>query len=469
MYWSAAAATLVLFGLSSLRHWSIRSTAWDLAFFDQALFLISRGQSPVVSIAGFHAMGDHASWILYPLAAFYWIQPSVYWLFALQAAALAGAAIPLWLLLARDGLSRRAAAAVLVAYFFYPMVFDVNLFDFHPDVFAVPALFGAVLAARTGRVGWFVLCLVVIAGCKDVLAFAILGLGIWLLLFEVRRQPAAMVTPIRAMGALALAVGVAWLLIATQVIIPGFHGPNPARGRYDYLGRSFGDILITCVRHPGIVLSHLVTQPNARYAVSLLAPIAWGLKRRYLAPLIGALPIILLNALSTLESQRTLQYSIAVVPFLFLAAGPTLSLASRWRRPIVVIAWALVAFGTMVNFQGIYVAMFRAERVESRNRVTAALRLIRTDGGVLTTNDIAPHVSERREVYLAIRGFDENVLQRVDYVLLNVQHPGLYSSPQFAASLVTRLQGDRNYCERYALGDVHLFQRTGAGCGARIP
>lgn len=468
MYWSVAAAALVLFGFSSLRHWAIRSTAWDLAFFDQALFLISRGQTPIVSFVNFHALGDHASWILYPLAAFYWIKPSVHWLFALQAAALAGAAIPLWLLLAREGLSQRAATAVLVAYFFYPMVFGVNLFDFHPDVFVVPAIFGAVLAARTGRVGWFVLCIIIIAGCKDVLAFAILGLGIWLSLFEVKRQPAAMMPRMRAMGAVAIVVGVAWLLIATQVIIPGFHGPNPARGRYDYLGSSFGSILMTCVRHPGMVLTHLATRPNASYAVSLLAPIAWGLKPRYLAPLIGAVPIVLLNALSTLDSQRGLQYSVAVIPFLFLAVGPTLSVASWWRRPIVVIAWALVAFVTMVNFQGIYVAQFRPERVESRLRVKEALRLIQTDGGVLTTNDIAPHVSERREVYLAIRGFDESVLQRVDYVLLNVKHPGLYSSAQFATSLVTRLQADRNYCERYMLGDVHLFQRTGAGCSAKI-
>lgn len=53
------ASALVLFGCSSLRHQLFHSAAWDLGIFDQAVYLISQGQSPISSFLGFHILGDH--------------------------------------------------------------------------------------------------------------------------------------------------------------------------------------------------------------------------------------------------------------------------------------------------------------------------------------------------------------------------------------------------------------------------
>ena len=44
------AAALVFFAAGALRHLRIRSTAYDLGIFDQALWLISIGATPVSSI-----------------------------------------------------------------------------------------------------------------------------------------------------------------------------------------------------------------------------------------------------------------------------------------------------------------------------------------------------------------------------------------------------------------------------------
>src|SRR4051794_23270253 len=54
-----------LFALGAFRHNIFRSGALDLGFFDQLVYLISRGQRPVSSILGYHALGDHAAFNLY--------------------------------------------------------------------------------------------------------------------------------------------------------------------------------------------------------------------------------------------------------------------------------------------------------------------------------------------------------------------------------------------------------------------
>lgn len=56
-------STVILLLSSSLRHELFQSTAFDLGIFDQAIYLISQGQSPITTIQGFHILGDHAAFI----------------------------------------------------------------------------------------------------------------------------------------------------------------------------------------------------------------------------------------------------------------------------------------------------------------------------------------------------------------------------------------------------------------------
>ena len=64
----------------------------DLGYFDQAVYLISRGKPPFIPTLGFPILADHGAYMLYPVALLYVIYPSVLWLFATQAVALAGSA-----------------------------------------------------------------------------------------------------------------------------------------------------------------------------------------------------------------------------------------------------------------------------------------------------------------------------------------------------------------------------------------
>ncbi len=136
-------------------------------------------------------------------------------------------------------------------------------------------------------------------------------MGVWLLVFEKKR----------VCGAIALFSGIAWFLIATQVVIPAFRPAGvEAALRYAYLGNSVLDIAKNLFLKPQLVLSRIVSLTTLEYLLILVAPLLWGVIPRYLSPLIAALPTLVMNILSDSAAQRDLvhQYSLPILPFLML-------------------------------------------------------------------------------------------------------------------------------------------------------
>lgn len=454
-------SAIVLFICASVRHALFRSTAFDLGWFDQATYLISQGQPPIVSFAGFHILGDHAAWIFYPLALLYKIYPSVHWLFAVQAIALALGALPTWYLARQAGLKDSLATVFAAVYLLHPLIFNVNLFDFHPEVMALPAFLGAVLAARSGKIGWFCLLLLLLTGCKAVLSVTIVALGVWLLLFEARRLDAPLRQRCQLAGGLAIAIGVAWFLIATRVIIPHFSGTEVAAvGRYQYLGSSVGEIALNLLLKPHLVLGNLLTLANLEYLCLLFIPVLWGLSPRHLDPLVAAVPMLSLNLLSTILAQKNLvhHYSVPIFPFLLLAMIATLAHGEGWvrsRRGILLCA--IVGFLALAKFS--YFGTRYISWIDTWQATREAIAQVQTQGSVVTTAEIAPHLTHRPVVVLAMSGFDPKTLPQFDYVLLNIRYPGWRSSPEFARELLQQLQQNPRFQMRYHRDDVYLFVR----------
>ncbi len=248
--------TLVLFACSSLRHILFQSTAFDLGIFDQAVYLISQGKTPISSYMGYHILGDHAALIWYPLALLYKIYPSVYWLFVVQALALSLGAVPTWCLARQAGLKSLQANALVVAYLLHPQVFNANLFDFHPEVIALPALLAAIWCAREKRFWWFCLNIIIVLSCKAVLSLTVAAMGIWLLGFEKRRR----------YGILAIVLGIGWFFIASGLVIPQFSGREAAAvGRFSYLGNSVFEIIQNLIFKPGLILAKIFNLDNFGY------------------------------------------------------------------------------------------------------------------------------------------------------------------------------------------------------------
>ncbi|NJL00628.1 MAG: DUF2079 domain-containing protein [Spirulinaceae cyanobacterium SM2_1_0] len=453
LVWRTPLVALLLFLCSSARHLLFHSTAFDLTHFDQAVYLIGQPQPAIVSLTEYHFLGSHADWILYLLAPLYWLYPSVYWLFAVQAGALAIAALPLWQLARDAGLSLGLCRAVVWAYWLYPLVFNINLFDFHPSVLAVPLLLAAVLAARRQQVGWFTVAVVLLLGCRAALSLTAIGLGFWLLVAERRRR----------CGAIALLLGSLWLVLATQWIIPTFSTVGvEALGRYGFLGNSLPEIALNLFLRPDLVLPHLLTAANLEYLALLLLPLVWGLSLRHLTPLLAAAPDLLLNLLADYPLQKDLlhQYSLPILPFLLLAA--IASLAHRrfwWQRPRWIVLWSLVGFLALAK-PGYFWTRY-LETLETWSATRAAIAQVDTPGRLLTSAQIAPHLSHRPVVKLAtMDAAAREDLTAFDYILLNQPHPGWNSTPELVTDLRDRLSQQPEFRLRFDRDGVVLFVRA---------
>lgn len=444
-------SALIFFACSSLRHALFQSSAFDLGYFDQAIYLISQGKPPIVSFWGYHFLGGHADWILYLLALPYKIFPSVHWLFALQAAALAVGTLLTWHLAVQAGLKEPQAVAMTAVYLLYPLVFNINLFDFHPEVMALPAMLGAILAARLKRVGWFCAAIVFSLGCRDALSLTVAAMGLWLLVFDKRRL----------CGLIALSAGITWLLIATQVLIPSFRPSGvEAVGRYAYLGNSVLEIAKNLLLQPGLVLGKFFSLDTLVYLVLLILPVIWGLSPRHLAPLVGTIPTLVINILSESPAQRNLvhQYSLPVLPFLLVAVISTLAANGGWlRNRRNIILWLLVAFLALAKY-GYFWSIY-LDSLDTWQATREAITQIPSSGSVLTPPQVAPHLTHRPIVKLTTTGSESTNLSQFDCVLLNLRHPGFGSTPQVATSLLERVRDLPEFQLKYQRDDVYLFTK----------
>lgn len=502
-------AALILFLCSSFRHALFQSTAWDLGIFDQAVYLISQGQPPISSYLGFHILGDHASGILYILAFLYKIYPDVHWLLAVQAIALALGAWPSWGLARLAGLNQQQAVAVSGVYLLYPLVFNINLFDFHPDVIALPALLGALLAARLSRPFWFCAAIVLVLSCKGVLALTVTAMGIWLLVCDKRSFASSKVLR-SAMAFLAILAGVAWFLMVAQSIIPFFKGSETGGvDRYAYLGNSVLEITLNVFLKPGLVLGKIFSGETIKYLFLLCLPVIWGLSPKHLTPLLMALPTLLLNVLSQDPFQRSLayQYSLPVIPFLLLAVlskaeGDFLKLKTadadkeeeqneklvrddsmdakgapydlspskakvdssilaglpipNLAFPRSIIIWSLLIFLIFGKFPQLVVYM---TRINTWQATREAIAQIAPQANVLSDNRIATHLSHRPVIKLLNQvAPDADLAAEFEYVVLNLRHPWP-DTKEVGTQLAEKLKKNPKFKLSYQRDDVLLFKR----------
>ena len=468
-------SAVVLFAASSLRHWLLQSTAFDLAIYDQVSYLMSQGLTPYATVSDMHHMGNHAAYTFYLTGLLYAIYPSVHWLFGVQAIALSLGAWPTWALARQAGLSQRLSLIAGGIYLLYPLIFNVNLFDFHPEVMVIWAMLAGIWAARGRRMVLFSALMVFVLGGKAVLSLTVFGLGIWLVFWERRRW----------CGAIALVLATWWFLTATQVVIPMFNNGegHDAVGRYSYLGSSVLEVAKNAILRPDLVLGKVFSPDTLIYLVLVSVPFIWWLLAGQLGALVATVPAIAMNVLSMADQQRDLvhQYSLPMVPFLMVAAiaglkhsfvdnhpaGLWKEFSQRWpgvwarvRTGVqggwIPVAWAVVCFLALAKFG--YFGSIYVDELDTWPAAREAIAQVQTSGGVLTTAELAPHLSHRQTIRQIEAGIEPD-WDQYKYVLLNLRHPGQSATGEFSQQIKTTLENSDVFELKFDQSDVLLFQR----------
>ena len=452
--------SLVLFVFSSLQLWIFREGN-DLAFFDQLVYLLSRGESPVSTILeGVHLIGDHGAIILYPISLLYLIYPDVRWLLAVQAIALALGTVPVYGLSLDSGLSVKYARAIAICYALYPGIFNINFYaEFRPETIAVPALIWAVWAVKNRSMWQYAIAIVLVLSCKEALALTVIGFGLWSSVCQKRFW----------YGILTVAVGGAWFVFAALYLIPTFRGGNQMAGTWHYesLGTSLTEIAVKVLTDPQIFISRALMGDRLFYYLLLISPILIGLHWRKILTIIPALPMLGLNILADYPRQRDLihQYALPIIPFLFVWLVASVAYLQKhrlrnWLSPRWLILWSLMAWMALAKY-GYFWTRY-APLYSNIDAVNGAIELVDDDARVLTSGYVAPHLSQRPVLMLFDNDTHMTEIARhnLDTVLIAKQHLGLGTSQQVANRIIENLLESFEFKLIYHQQDVFLFRKN---------
>lgn len=456
------------------RHDAFITSAEDLGIMDQAVWNTLHGHMLHMTICngvsdtncngyqGIPRFAIHFEPILFLISLFYlfWSNPKM--LLILQTLIVASGAYPaFWLARLR---LRNDLAAVVIAllYLLYPAQQQATVFDFHAVTLTAALLLFTLYFMYTRQTLWLFVFAILSMACKEEIPTVIIFFGLWSMLLQQR-----------ARSGLALAVlGVCWLgavYLAFRIFSPTGH-PLLA-SRYAYLGSSPLSIARAVLLHPrSIFIGHVLEPFHQLYLHILLSP-AGNLP--WLAPwaLVLALPSLAINLLSSEPNQFSgfFQYNAEIVPVLIFATIEAMALiiwVAQWavklaltgsatpakndtgnqppqrvRRANYWIHLALLAllmayvtysvvqadytYGALPissqNFDLFYGATpfsphFQWPQTTAHDKLAQQfINMIPQDASVSAQSHLAPHVSERTQIYLFPYADD-----RADYIFLDV-------------------------------------------------
>ena len=292
---------------------------YDMALFDQGIWLLSHFHAPFVTVMGRNLFGDHTAFILLLVVPLYWIYPHAQLLLVLQSCLLAAAAIPIYLL-ARKLLGSVVLATVLAGvYLLNPALQNANLEQFHPEAFLTLAIAIGIYAAVEWRPRLLLGAVIAALLCKQDTALLIIPLGIWVLWRRDRR-----------LGVL-IAVGAAvWMAIAFDVIIRIILGTASFNSVRIPFGGMTGFVK-TLFTKPGEMWTYIKTNGRPFYLWQMATSVGWGF---IISPEIAAIAVLTFgeNELADFVYMHQIfyHYSLPLVPV--LVAG-TVYAISKLRTP----------------------------------------------------------------------------------------------------------------------------------------
>jgi len=403
-------------------HHALQTRLLDLAIYDNIFYHSSHGN---FLGSNFIATGNHANAhfdaILVLLSPFYYLYPRAELILVLQAIWCGAGVVPAYLL-GRDHLrSAWAGVTLAAAWALYPALHGANLYEFHSlTLLAMPMLWLLYLLT-TGRLRAFFVLLPFVLLIREDASLLVACLAFTAVLTGERRL-------VRAGW---ITIGVAALyFILIKIFIMG--AADPLGGNYGFgwyykdmtAGKSLGGILLSLVTNPTFAIDFALRETKVIYLLQLLLPLAFlplfGKPWRFAAAF--GLFYILLASRGPVFSIH-FQYSVVLFPVLFALTPiavrrlresglPERIGLARAQLVAVLLACVLASsllmswkFGGAVpntSFRGGWARIPHSLTVEQEMRYQEFRKFIEqipADASITATSRIAPHVSNRAEIW----------------------------------------------------------------------
>jgi uncharacterized membrane protein len=399
--------------------------SFDLAIFDQAVWLISRGETPFVTVRGLHVLADHFSVILYLIAPLYGVAATPKTLLFVQTIALALGAVPVYWLAIAKRLPNWTALLFSCVYLFYPAIQWSNVCEFHPDTLATPFLIAAFYGLCQSQTRLYFFCLFVACLTKETAGLTVIFVGIY-----------ALIQGKKQLGLQAIILGTLSLVVATGVVGHFNQAPSP----YPYLYEHWGKL-------------------GVRAAVGLVWQISWGSWFYYLKLLVPVLflalaaPEVLLLALPTLAANLLSnrmgmndieeQYTALLTPFILAAAvmgyariAPRLGGFGKAAILANLAIWAVGGSLLWGPFSRDTQTLYSHRTQNSAQETRRLLASIPSDASVSAQMSLGAQVSGRRTIYHFPNPFQKIVYGGTRQALVEIAAlDSAHLTPEFAANV----------------------------------
>lgn len=382
-------------------HYGLGTSAYDFGLYEQGVWLLSRFESPFVTLMGRNLFGDHSSFILLFVVPLYWFVESTALLVVLQAFVVASGAVPVYLAAHRLLGSGRQATMFAVLYLVHPAVGWTILENYHPDSFLGPLIAMALWAAIVGRWPWYWCAVVLALAVKEDVAVVMVPLGLWVAARrDVRR------------GILTAAVAVVSGAVMVFVVMRSFTG-IAFRNSWRIPFGGFRGFFTKAIEDPVAVLRHFWSEDRPFYVFQMLAPTAFVILRAPSVALVSSL-VLFVNVLSTFWYQHRIEYhySLVAVPALVIGAAYAVSRMRR-RRSLVLAVVAASALVSAVLWSPLPFARADVRNWPPDHPVALAARSlvleVPNDASLSAHHAVTAHAARRVEIYSFPNPFVRNL------------------------------------------------------------
>jgi uncharacterized membrane protein len=469
--WTIASLVfLAYFALSLFRLLQLTPTSWDLGIYTEYVKQLSLLHEPIVDLRGpgFNLLGDHFQVALAVLAPFFRVFPSPATLLFFQALFIAVSVFPV--MSAGSALTGRSSGALIgFAYGFSWGLQQMIVFDFHEIALAVPLLafsLSALVRRRPGAAALWALPLVFV---KEDQGFTVAAIGLLLVVADLYQGWIPGPRRLRGhagWGALLIAWGLAWSVLAITVIIPHFNAAH------DYYYFKDGGVV---GGGPSFSGGGLAKQALSGFPVKLTTVVLLLLVTAFAA--VGspvallAVPSLALRFVSTNTAYwgTDWHYNATIMPILFIAA---IEAIARWRmidqRPGLVGSARgglarhgppmMAAMAVALAFQFPVNNLWHASTYRLGAHIAAAdaaMAVVPDGATVATTLDLLAPLAARTDTFWM--GNAGNPL--TSYIVFDGQNSGYSLGKTSVPAFISQLYPAAGYAQVFSRDDVYVFQR----------
>ena len=335
---------LILFTLSAyLQYINLHSALLDLGLEQQVVWNTAQGRIMQSGVETANYLGDHFSLITLPVALIYKLFPGVITLFFLQNLALILSGLGVYKLVNLILKNKVWATAFFFIFITYLGISGLWLFDYHPNVFALPFLIWGWYFFHNRKIKiTFILFILASLGKEEIGIY--IGMSGLLMLLKYRNK----------IGIFFACYGFLISILALFVFIPYFRQETADTfARYSWLGNSFADAISTVLTNPFFILGKLLSFFKISYLFKLGLPLLFIFIAAPKESII-IIPSLLINMFADFPSQTSAlyQYDVAVTAGIFYVAVIGLKRISKYVRDIkeVNFKFHLLSYFIVINF-----------------------------------------------------------------------------------------------------------------------